>query len=47
MLSGPNLSAEIAERRPCASVVAAPLQELADTLAAWCQAPYIEGLHLH
>src|SRR5699024_10299552 len=37
--SGPNLSAEIAERRPCASVVAAPSQELADALAAWCRAP--------
>ncbi|MGO1408168.1 MAG: NAD(P)H-dependent glycerol-3-phosphate dehydrogenase [Brachybacterium sp.] len=43
VLSGPNLSAEIAERRPCASVVAAPSQELADTLAAWCQAPYMRA----
>jgi glycerol-3-phosphate dehydrogenase (NAD(P)+) len=43
VLSGPNLSAEIAERRPCASVVAAPSQELADRLAAWCEAPYLRA----
>ena len=43
VLSGPNLSAEIAERRPCASVVAAPSQELADALAAWCRAPYLRA----
>ena len=43
VLSGPNLSAEIAERRPCASVVAAPSQELADGLAAWCRAPYLRA----
>lgn len=43
VLSGPNLSAEIAERRPCASVVAAPSQELADVLATWCGAPYLRA----
>lgn len=43
VLSGPNLSAEIAERRPCASVVAAPSQELADVLATWCEAPYLRA----
>ncbi|MGP9539283.1 NAD(P)H-dependent glycerol-3-phosphate dehydrogenase [Brachybacterium sp. AOP43-C2-M15] len=43
VLSGPNLSAEIAERRPCASVVAAPSQELAEVLAAWCEAPYLRA----
>ncbi|GAA1486401.1 NAD(P)H-dependent glycerol-3-phosphate dehydrogenase [Brachybacterium fresconis] len=41
VLSGPNLSAEIAERRPCASVVAAGSEELAGVLATWCQAPYL------
>lgn len=41
VLSGPNLSAEILERRPCASVVAAPSQELADTMATWSEAPYL------
>ena len=43
VLSGPNLSAEIAERRPCASVVAAPTQEIADVLASWCEAPYLRA----
>ncbi|ASK64764.1 glycerol-3-phosphate acyltransferase [Brachybacterium avium] len=43
VLSGPNLSAEIAERRPCASVVAAPSQELAEIFAAWCTAPYLRA----
>ena len=43
VLSGPNLSGEIAERRPCASVVAAGDAELADTLAAWCTAPYLRA----
>ncbi|ATG53191.1 glycerol-3-phosphate acyltransferase [Brachybacterium vulturis] len=43
VLSGPNLSAEIAERRPCASVVAAPSQQLAETFAAWCRAPYLRA----
>ncbi|HEX7351818.1 NAD(P)H-dependent glycerol-3-phosphate dehydrogenase [Brachybacterium sp.] len=43
VLSGPNLSAEIAERRPCASVVAAPAQELAEELAGWCEAPYLRA----
>ena len=41
VLSGPNLSAEILERRPCASVVAAPSQELAETMAGWARAPYL------
>lgn len=41
VLSGPNLSAEIAERRPCASVVAAESDELASVLATWCEAPYL------
>lgn len=43
VLSGPNLSGEILERRPCASVVAAPSQELADTMAAWSEAPYLRA----
>lgn len=43
VLSGPNLSAEIAGRQPCASVVAAPSQELAETFAAWCRAPYLRA----
>ncbi|MGP5125382.1 NAD(P)H-dependent glycerol-3-phosphate dehydrogenase [Brachybacterium tyrofermentans] len=41
VLSGPNLSGEIAERRPCASVVAADSEELASVLATWCEAPYL------
>lgn len=43
VLSGPNLSAEIAQRRPCASVVAAPTEELAHTVATWCQASYLRA----
>ncbi|WP_193104018.1 NAD(P)H-dependent glycerol-3-phosphate dehydrogenase [Brachybacterium sp. FME24] len=43
VLSGPNLSAEIAERRPCASVVAAESEELASVLATWCEAPYLRA----
>ncbi|WP_263310438.1 NAD(P)H-dependent glycerol-3-phosphate dehydrogenase [Brachybacterium atlanticum] len=43
VLSGPNLSGEIAERRPCASVVAAPDEALAETLATWCSAPYLRA----
>src|SRR5699024_9728124 len=43
VLSGPNLSAEIAARRPCASVVAAPSQDLADLFAGWCDAPYLRA----
>ncbi|GAA1487366.1 NAD(P)H-dependent glycerol-3-phosphate dehydrogenase [Brachybacterium sacelli] len=42
-LSGPNLSAEIAERRPCASVVAAETEGLASALATWCEAPYLRA----
>lgn len=43
VLSGPNLSAEILQRRPCGSVIAAPTQELAHQLAGWCQAPYLRA----
>lgn len=43
VLSGPNLSGEIAERRPCASVVAAPDEALAETFASWCSAPYLRA----
>ncbi len=43
VLSGPNLSGEIAERRPCGSVVAAPDEALAETFAAWCRAPYLRA----
>src|SRR5690625_939702 len=32
VLSGPNLSAEILQRRPCGSVIAAPTQDLAHLL---------------
>ncbi|MGP5258945.1 NAD(P)H-dependent glycerol-3-phosphate dehydrogenase [Brachybacterium paraconglomeratum] len=43
VLSGPNLSGEIAERRPCASVVAAPDEALAETFASWSSAPYLRA----
>lgn len=43
VLSGPNLSAEILQRRPCGSVVAAPAPELAERLATWCEAPYLRA----
>ncbi|WP_122941448.1 NAD(P)H-dependent glycerol-3-phosphate dehydrogenase [Brachybacterium sp. EE-P12] len=43
VLSGPNLSGEIAERRPCGSVVAAPSAALAETFATWCAAPYLRA----
>lgn len=43
VLSGPNLSAEILQRRPCASVVAAPTEELAHTMATWNRAPYLRA----
>lgn len=43
VLSGPNLSAEILQRRPCGSVVAAPGEELATRFAAWCDAPYLRA----
>lgn len=43
VLSGPNLSAEILERRPCASVVAASSQALAETMASWSEAPYLRA----
>jgi glycerol-3-phosphate dehydrogenase (NAD(P)+) len=43
VLSGPNLSAEILGRRPCASVVAAESADVADVLASWCRAPYLRA----
>lgn len=43
VLSGPNLSAEILQRRPCGSVIAAPTPELAHRLADWCHAPYLRA----
>ena len=43
VLSGPNLSGEILERRPCGSVVAFPGEELAATVAAACAAPYLRA----
>ncbi|MGY5764826.1 NAD(P)H-dependent glycerol-3-phosphate dehydrogenase [Brachybacterium sp. DNPG3] len=43
VLSGPNLSREILERRPCASVAASPSEELAETFATWCHAPYLRA----
>ena len=43
VLSGPNLSAEILQRRPCGSVIAAPTQDLAHLLAGWCHAPYLRA----
>jgi glycerol-3-phosphate dehydrogenase (NAD(P)+) len=43
VLSGPNLSAEIAARQPCASVVAAPTEALAGQVAGWCTAPYFRA----
>lgn len=39
VLSGPNLSAEIAAAEPCASVVAAHDEDLARELAHWCAGP--------
>ena len=43
VLSGPNLSAEIAERRPCGSVVAAADEDTAGEFARWCDAPYLRA----
>lgn len=43
VLSGPNLSAEIAQRRPCGTVVAAADEQLASTFAHWCDAPYLRA----
>jgi len=43
VLSGPNLSAEILQRRPCGSVIAATDPELAARFAAWCGAPYLRA----
>lgn len=39
VLSGPNLSAEIAAEEPCASVVAAQDEALAHEIALWCAGP--------
>ncbi|MEE1649803.1 NAD(P)H-dependent glycerol-3-phosphate dehydrogenase [Brachybacterium sp. J144] len=43
VLSGPNLSGEIARRQPCGSVVAAPDHTLAESLAMWCQTSYLRA----
>lgn len=43
VLSGPNLSAEIAARQPCGSVVAGTTEEIAGTFASWCAAPYLRA----
>lgn len=43
MLSGPNLSGEIAARQPCGSVVAAPTKDAAEAFAAWFRAPYLRA----
>src|SRR5690625_4227606 len=43
VLSGPNLSAEILQRPPCGSVIAAPTPALAHPLAGWCHAPYLRA----
>lgn len=39
VLSGPNLSAEIAAEEPCAAVVAAHDEALAHEIALWCAGP--------
>lgn len=43
VLSGPNLSGEIAARQPCGSVVAAPTKDDAEAFAAWFRAPYLRA----
>ncbi len=43
VLSGPNLSAEIAQRRPCGAVIACRDEETAHLLARWCDAPYLRA----
>lgn len=43
VLSGPNLSAEIARRQPCGSVVACTDAGTAAKLAAWASAPYLRA----
>jgi glycerol-3-phosphate dehydrogenase (NAD(P)+) len=43
VLSGPNLSGEIAREEPTASVVAAGREELAREVASWCSAPYFRA----
>ncbi|MDO5661507.1 MAG: NAD(P)H-dependent glycerol-3-phosphate dehydrogenase [Brachybacterium sp.] len=39
VLSGPNLAGEIAADQPCASVIAAPEEDLAERLATWTAGP--------
>lgn len=41
VLSGPNLAREIAQRQPCASVVACESARTAALVAAWCRAPWV------
>lgn len=43
VLSGPNLSAEIAERRPCGAVVACTDEQIGRDVADWCDAPYLRA----
>lgn len=43
VLSGPNLSAEIAQRRPCGAVVACLDERIGRTVADWCDAPYLRA----
>lgn len=43
VLSGPNLATEIAAAQPCASVIAAPDEQLARLWAQRCAAPYFRG----
>ncbi|MBC3761316.1 NAD(P)H-dependent glycerol-3-phosphate dehydrogenase [Quadrisphaera oryzae] len=40
VVSGPNLAREIAERRPCATVVASAHEQVADRVAALCATDY-------
>lgn len=43
VLSGPNLSGEIAQRQPCGSVIACTDASLASEFAAWADAPYLRA----
>ncbi|WP_106506975.1 NAD(P)H-dependent glycerol-3-phosphate dehydrogenase [Brachybacterium timonense] len=43
VLSGPNLSAEIAQRRPCGTVIAGADAQVVERVAAWCDAPYLRA----
>lgn len=47
VLSGPNLSREIAQRQPTATVVAASDVELAKEIAKACHNPYFPPLRVH